>query len=76
VYGGGEYGVKGGEGASDRYSPAAKYLYWSICKKSRHLGFGCPYKYLVHGSSQTYEFLFSLGRVASVKYKLLDTGQI
>jgi hypothetical protein len=26
--------------ASDRYSPAAKYLYWSIFKNSRHLGFG------------------------------------
>ncbi len=29
-----------GEGASDRWTPAAKYLYWSIFKKSRHLGFG------------------------------------
>ncbi len=28
-----------GEGASDRGTPAAKYLYWSIFKKSRHLGF-------------------------------------
>ncbi len=27
------------EGASDRETPAAKYLYWSIFKKSRHLGF-------------------------------------
>jgi hypothetical protein len=32
--------VIGGEGASHRYSPAAKYLYWSINKKSRHLRFG------------------------------------
>ncbi len=39
VYSGG-YGIIGGEGASDRYSPAAKYLYWTIFKKSRHLGFG------------------------------------
>jgi hypothetical protein len=33
--------VKGGEGigASDRKTPAAKYLYWSIFLKSRHLGF-------------------------------------
>ncbi len=38
--GGEEYGVMGGEGTSDRYSPAAKYLYWSVFKKSRHLGFG------------------------------------
>ncbi len=30
----------GGEGASDRQTSAAKYLYWSIFKKSRHLGFG------------------------------------
>ncbi len=32
----------GGEGASDRYTPAANLpvLYWSIFKKSRHLGFG------------------------------------
>ncbi len=29
----------GGEGSSYRYTPAAKYLYWSIFKKSRHLGF-------------------------------------
>jgi hypothetical protein len=29
----------GGEGVSDRETPAAKYLYWSIFKKSRHLGF-------------------------------------
>jgi hypothetical protein len=29
-----------GIGALDRYTPAAKYLYWSIFKKSRHLGFG------------------------------------
>ncbi len=28
------------DGASDRYSPAVKYIYWSILKKSRHLGFG------------------------------------
>ncbi len=36
----GEYGVIGREGASDRYSPAAKYLYRSIFKKNRHLRFG------------------------------------
>jgi hypothetical protein len=29
-----------GSGASDRQTPAAKYVYWSIFKKSRHLGFG------------------------------------
>jgi hypothetical protein len=28
----------GGEGASDRQTPAAKSLYRSIFKKSRHLG--------------------------------------
>jgi hypothetical protein len=30
----------GGEGASDRSTPAAESLYRSIFKKSRHLGFG------------------------------------
>jgi hypothetical protein len=29
-----------GSGSSDRYTPVAKYLYWSIFKKSRRLGFG------------------------------------
>jgi len=29
-----------GEGASDWKTPAAKYLYWLIFKKSGHLGFG------------------------------------
>ncbi len=33
-------GWVGGSGASVKYTPAAKYLYWSIFKKSRHLGFG------------------------------------
>ncbi len=33
------YGVIGGKRASNRKTPAAKYLYWSIFKKSRHLGF-------------------------------------
>jgi hypothetical protein len=27
-------------GETDRQTPAAKYLYWSIFKQSRHLGFG------------------------------------
>jgi len=31
---------KGGWGAQIEKTPAAKYLYWSIFKKSRHLGFG------------------------------------
>jgi hypothetical protein len=30
----------GGSRVSDRYTPAAKYHYWPIFKKSRHLGFG------------------------------------
>ncbi len=38
----------GGEGASGRLTPAAKSLYWSILKKSRHLGLECT-SYLVHG---------------------------
>jgi hypothetical protein len=38
--GGGGYEVVGGEGASDRSTPAAKYFYCSIYKKSRHVGFG------------------------------------
>ena len=29
-----------GEGASNRLTPAAKYLYWSIFKKRRDLVFG------------------------------------
>ncbi len=38
--GGGEYGVIVEEEASDRQTPAVKYLYWSIFKKVRPLGFG------------------------------------
>ncbi len=37
-----------GEGASDRETPAAKYLYWSIFKKSRTLGFEAT-RYLDYG---------------------------
>jgi hypothetical protein len=36
----GEYGVIGRGGGLRQISPAAKYLEWSIFKKSRHLGFG------------------------------------
>ncbi len=46
-----KYGVIWGEGASIRYSPAAKYLYWLIFKKNRHLGFGVFIDILVHGVS-------------------------
>ncbi len=42
----------GGSGTSDKLTPAAKYLYWSVFKKSLHLGFGvfidiCPWPWLI-----------------------------
>ncbi len=35
-------------GASDKLTPAAKYLYWLIFKKSPTFRVWCLYRYLVH----------------------------
>jgi hypothetical protein len=64
----------GGSGASDRKTPAAKYLYWSIFKKSQHLGFGV----LIDIWSMMVMDVEELehqgeSRPCSIKYQLLTT---